>query len=93
MFNKIESISWSGISATPASFTLRGGQYGLTLHASAWGTATMQRQTSDGSWVACMTAVTADGYSTANLPSGTYRMSLSGVTGLYGDLVSIVTAQ
>ena len=36
VFNKVESFSFSNISASTAAFTLRGGNYGLTCHAT-WG--------------------------------------------------------
>ncbi|MBR0936688.1 hypothetical protein [Bradyrhizobium jicamae] len=94
MRNGIRAIAWNGISATPATFVLRGGAYGLTLHAGTWGTATLQRLMPDGSTlVSVMTAQSADGYLNVNLPNGTYQLTLFSISGLIGDLVSIVEDQ
>lgn len=93
MWNKIDSVSWSAIAATPATFKLRGGNYGITLHATAWGTATLQRQTPDGGFVTVLTAIAADGYQNVTLPSGVYQLTLAGITALSGDIVSVVQDQ
>lgn len=95
MYNKIEVQSFSNISATPASFALRGGQYGVTAHAT-WGggSATLQRLATDGaSYVTVLTAFTADGYASAYLPSGTYRLLIATATAVYVDVVSIFNQQ
>lgn len=94
-FNKVESFPFSNISATPASFILRGGNYGLTCHAT-WGggSATLQRLATDGvTYVTVMTALTADGYGNANLPSGTYQLTIATATAVYCDVVATVTTQ
>ena len=91
MAGAIDAVQFKTINSTPAQFNLTGGAYGITLHASAWGTATLQKLLSDGSTlVTVVTAFSADGYQNVNLPSGTYQMTLSGVTGLLGDITSIV---
>jgi hypothetical protein len=95
VFNKVESFPFTNISSTPASFVLRGGNYGLTCHAT-WGggSATLQRLSPDGStYVTVITAITTDGYASANLPSGTYRLSIAAATGVYCDVVSTITTQ
>lgn len=93
MYNTVELVKFTGLSATPASFTLRGGQYGVTTHATAWGSMTLQRLAADGaSWVTCFTLMTSDTFQSLSLPSGTYQMALSGVTGGCFDITSIVTA-
>lgn len=94
-FNKIENVVFSNISATPATFTLRGGQYAVTVHAT-WnaGSATLQRLAPDGAtFVTCLTAFSADGYATVNLPSGTYKLLIATATALSADIVAIVTTQ
>ncbi len=94
MFNKVEVNSFSNISATTASFILRGGCYGVTAKAT-WGggSVTLQRLSPDGAtYVTVLTAFTADGYASANLPSGTYRLLVATATAIYVDVVSIVTA-
>ena len=83
--------SWVAINATPNDFKLDAGIFGLTLKATVWGTATLQQLVLDGNspsntWIAVATAVAADGYATVQLPAGTYRLALAGVTGLTGDI-------
>lgn len=95
MYNKIEKAVFSNISATPAAFSLRGGNYGVTVHAT-WGggSVTLQRLSPDGStYVTVMTAFAADGYANANLPSGTYLLLVATATAIYVDVVATVTAQ
>lgn len=93
MWNKPEINSFSNISATPTAFTLRGGCYGVTAKAT-WGggSVTLQRLSPDGlTYVTVMTAFSADGYASANLPGGTYRLLVATATAIYVDVVSIVT--
>ncbi|KRR22630.1 hypothetical protein CQ14_30960 [Bradyrhizobium lablabi] len=95
MYNKAEIFSFSNISATPTSFILRGGNYGVTAKAT-WGggSLTLQRLAPDGTtYVTVMTAFTADGYQSANLPGGTYRLLVATATAIYVDVVSTVTTQ
>jgi hypothetical protein len=93
MSNKIENISYSNISATTSAFTLRGGNYGITVTATfGGGSVTLQRLAPDGStYVTVVTAFTAAGYASANLPSGTYRLTIATATAVYADVVSIAT--
>jgi hypothetical protein len=93
MWNKVENFSYSNISATPASFVLRGGNYGVTAKAT-WGggSVTLQRLSPDGStYVTAMTAFSADGYGNANLPGGAYRLLVATATAIYVDVVSTET--
>lgn len=93
MSNKIENITYSNISASTAAFTLRGGNYGVLLKAT-WGggSVTLQRLSVDGAtYVTVMTAFTADGYASANLPAGTYRFTVATATAIYAEIVSIAT--
>ena len=94
-YNSVEVHSFSNISATPATFTLRGGQYAVTVHAT-WGggSLTLQRLAPDGAtYVTVLTAFSADGYATVNLPSGTYQLTIATATAIYVDVVAIVTTQ
>lgn len=94
-FNQVENFPFKNISATPAAFVLRGGNYGLTCHAT-WGggSVTLQRLSPDGStYVTVLTALSADGYGNANLPSGTYQLLVATATAIYCDVVAVVTAQ
>ena len=94
-YNTVEKQSFSNISATTASFTLRGGNYGVTCHATfGGGSIVLQRLSPDGSsYVNVITALTADGYANNNLPSGTYRLAITTATGVYCDIVATVTTQ
>lgn len=94
-FNKVETFPFSNISATTAAFTLRGGNYGLTCTASfGGGNIALQRLSADGStYVTVITALTAAGYASANLPSGTYRIAITTATAVYCDVTAVVTTQ
>lgn len=93
MKNGVSSVQFTG-NSTPADFVLRGGAYGLTLHATTWGTATLKRKTAAGNYVAVVAAAqAADGYNEIHLPNGTYQLTLSGITAIDGDITSIVEDQ
>ena len=95
IWNSVETFVFKNLSATPATFVLRGGNYGLTCHAT-WGggSVTLQRQASDGStFITVITALTTDGYANANLPSGTYQLTIATATGVYCDVTATVTTQ
>ena len=82
---------WNVISATPNDFTLDAGAYGLTLHASVWGTATLRKLLPDGvTYVLVANAVAADGFTFIEVPAGQYQLTLAGVTGLIGEIAKIV---
>jgi hypothetical protein len=51
----------------------------MTVHATfAAGTVTLQKLAGDGStWLTALTAFSADGYGTAFLPEGDYRVALA----------------
>lgn len=91
MVSQIRSFQfWAVIAATPDVFNLDAGLYGLALHATVWGTATLQKLLPDGAtYVAVLAAVGADGYVTVWLPAGRYRLVLAGVTALTGEIALI----
>jgi len=93
MSNKIENVQFTNISASTAAFTLRGGNYGITVSATfGGGSVTLQRLAADAAtYVTVVTAFTAAGYASANLPSGTYRLTIATATAVYADVVSIAT--
>jgi hypothetical protein len=81
---------WSAISATPNDFLLDAGVFALTLKATVWGTATLKKLLPDGTtYVAVATAVSADGTTTLQLAAGQYQLTLSGITGLSGEIAKI----
>lgn len=94
-YNGVEQFQFKNISATTATFTLRGGNYAVDVHATfGGGSVTLQKQAADGStMVTCLTAFTADGYATVNLPSGTYQFTIATATGVYVEITSVLTVQ
>lgn len=93
MYNTVEKAQFSNISATPATFTLRGGCYGVMVKAT-WGggSVTLQRLSLDGTtYVTVLTAFSADGYAPVNLPGGTYRFLVATATAIYVEIESVVT--
>jgi hypothetical protein len=83
---------YDAIDATPSDFNLDAGKYGITVRATVWGTATLQRLMPDGDgtlYVTVLTALAADGYTVIELPAGRYRMALAGVTALTGLIEQI----
>lgn len=90
-FNSVEKQVFSNIAATPTQFTLRGGQYAVMVNATfGGGSITLQRLSLDGSTlVTCLTAFTAAGYATVNLPSGTYSVTIVTALAVYCEIVSI----
>lgn len=83
---------WNVISATPLALNLDAGAYGLTLHAGVWGTAALQRLLPDlVTFVTVSTVFAADGYQEIHLPAGTYQLTLTGVTGLVGEIAKIAS--
>ncbi len=70
---------WNAITATPSDFNLDAGKYGLTMHATAWGSATLQRVFPGGTILVTVTAaLVADGYVVIELPAGLYRLTVAG---------------
>lgn len=94
-WNSVENFKFVNVSTTQGPFTLRGGNYGLTCHATfGGGSVALQRLSTDGStYVTVLTALTADGYGNANLPSGTYQLLVTTATGVNCDVVATVTTQ
>ncbi|MGE3279683.1 MAG: hypothetical protein AB7H90_03505 [Alphaproteobacteria bacterium] len=81
----IDGYLATNISATTAAFKLRGGLYGVDAIAT-WGggSVTLQRVAGDGStMVTAMTAFSANGYATAYLPPGDYKLAVATATGVY----------
>jgi hypothetical protein len=93
-FVRANTNSFTNISATTAAFTLPPGNYGVTAKAT-WGggNVALQRRAADNStYVTCLTAFTADGYATVNLPAGTYRFAVTTATAVYLELAAIAEA-
>lgn len=86
---------WNTISATPGSFNLDAGRYGLLLGAGVWGTAILEKKvlTTAASWLPVSASIAANGYVVIDLPAGEYRLTLAGITGLYGEIAKISTGR
>ena len=93
MYNTVEQpINLTGVVANTANFTLRGGSYGVTVTATVFGTITLQKLAPDNTtFITVLTAFAAAGYASVNLPSGTYRFTVAGITAGQINITSIVT--
>lgn len=84
---------WNALAATPLDFRLDAGKYGLTIAATVFGTATLQRVLSDGAGgqyvVPISAALAANGYTVIELPAGWYRIALAGITAFSGIIEQI----
>jgi len=73
-----DSHAESNIAATTSAFTLLGGTYHVSVIGSTFGTVTLQILGPDGStYLTTLTAFSANGTATANLPAGSYRLALA----------------
>ena len=86
----------TNLSATPASFTLGGGSYGITVIAT-WGggSVDLKRLAADGStYVSVLqSAFTANAYQTVNIPPGIYQLTITTATAVYADITSVISAK
>jgi hypothetical protein len=90
-----DQVLFNNISATPASFKLNGGSYGLTMLAT-WGGGSidLKRLGPDGStYVSVLSATfTANAFQTVNIPPGTYQLTVTTATAVYADITSVYSA-
>ena len=94
MKNGISDVKFTNISATPASFTLRGGCYGVTVMGTGFGTVTLNKLAADGTtYISTGISFSANGYLSANLPNGTYQLAIATATAVYAEITSIVEDQ
>ena len=64
-----DGVTFSNVGATTGPFDLAGGLYGVHVVATfGGGSVTLQKLAADGTWAATLTAFTANGYATVNLP-------------------------
>ncbi len=88
----VDFATWTDIAAGSTNeFTLYAGLFGLTL-TSTWGggNAVLQRYLPESqTWIAVMAAFTVDGYATAYLPAGRYRLTVTTATHTYGRIEKI----
>jgi len=95
VWNQVEKFSFSNVAADQAPFTLRGGNYGIEVVGTGFGTVDLKRLAADGStYLSVLSAAfAANGYQNLNLPSGTYKLTVATATAVYADIVSTVTTQ
>ena len=89
---KSNSVTHNNISATTSAFALSGGKYGITAMAT-WGGGNVQFQklAQDGStWINIGSSITANNYSTQDLPSGFYKWAVTTATAIYLEVAPIV---
>lgn len=86
-----DSYTASNIAATTAAFTLAGGLYGVDASATfGGGSITLQKLAGDGStYVTALTAFSAAGYATVNLPPGTYKIAIATASAVYVTITRI----
>lgn len=66
--------------ATQGPFEIIGGKYAVTVHTGTWNGASVTLQIlspDQTTYVTCVTAFTADGYATVDLPPGIVQMLVS----------------
>lgn len=94
IYGGIESQVYANVASNAGPFTLRGGQYAVTIIATAWGTVALQRQAADGSTFVSVpgAAFASNGFVAVDLPSGTYQFLVAGASGVYVDITSVIVS-
>lgn len=90
-----DNHSFKNFSSDSAAFTLDGGNYAFTYHATWGGGGNVQLQVraEDGAtFVPALAAWTVDGMSSALLPPGTYKLHPTTATGAYVGVKRLRTA-
>jgi hypothetical protein len=87
----VDAQYWNNVAATPFDFMLNAGVFGLTLHATTWGTgAVLKRYNAPSdSYVPMGAAITADGYAEYHCPAGQYQLTMTGMSGMGGSIEKI----
>lgn len=83
-----EGQLFSNISATTASFPLKGGKYGHAAVAT-WGggSVTLQVLAPDGTtWLTAATAFSANGFAVIDIPPGEYRYAVATATAVHASI-------
>lgn len=93
MSNGADSVAFSGLSATSAVFTLKGGKYAVAATATfGGGSVKLQRLGPDASTyqsVASASDFTAAGYTALDLPPGVYRFTIATATAVAAEVTAI----
>jgi hypothetical protein len=86
-----DGFSFSAESTDVGPYPLLGGVYAISM-AATWGggNVALQQLMPDGStYLAILTAFTADGSALVDLPPGTYKLAVTTATALQGSLVRV----
>lgn len=90
-----DQVTYSNISASQSGIALKGGSYGITVHAT-WGggSVDLKRLAADNTtYITVLSATfTADAYQTVNIPPGTYQLTVTTATAVYADITSVYSA-
>lgn len=91
-----ESLAWGPVSASPARFTLTGGQYMALAVCGSWngGSATLYIIGPDNvTWLSAITPLTANGGGIVDLPPGQFLWVLSGVVDAYLSITRVPVSE
>ena len=86
-----DGIQVSNVSATPATFPLLGGLYGIVVSATfGGGSVTLQTVSGDGTTlITVLPAFTANGFGNVDLPAGQYSLTITTATAVYASVTRI----
>jgi hypothetical protein len=87
----VEAVTFKNISASTAAFALRGGKYAVVANATGTGSMGLQMLAADGStFVPAHTAfVAVTGFTTVDLPPGSYKFVMTGFTAVFASICRI----
>lgn len=85
---------FTNISANDGPWGLFPGEYAMTVHAGTWGggSVALQRLAADGVTYVTVQSFTADGFAVVTIPGGSYRLAITTATGVYADIMPVITA-
>lgn len=86
-----DGVTFTGLSADTAAFSVLGGRYGVGVTATfGGGSITLKVLMPDGSsYVTCLTPFTAEGVAIVDLPPGVYKFVIATATAVQGFLVPL----
>lgn len=85
-----DGVNFTALSATPATFQIGGGTYAFGVNAT-WGggNVVLQICMPDKATYLTLGTFTADGTNIYQLPTGTYRITITTATAVQGFLISV----
>lgn len=87
----IKGYEFKNTSTSTGAFEIKAGKWAVMVNATfGGGSITLQKLSSDGStYVTALTAFTAAGFATADLPDGKYRFTVATATAVYAEIKPI----